>query len=634
MSDGSSRRLSQADTVEFPEEQNVDFEQEERNQVKTIRFTVNERSISRKSSGSSTSNSRRNSNLATNSDGEFTEASEPSTDSSGSSRRRELPRSINLSPKNYTKLEVIKAKEISALLWWIHSVIAFALLFCVILVVLANTVYLNVLSTGDAEQLFNGLEGLPARHYEMPQAFDLFVFIGNMVCFIAIVSLCVLYTKRISAIRRKDRTHEQVWVILLTIAAAFYMNPFENIIRLLEKIGIESQKGAAYRELAIFYDSVKDASFSASTLFYVWASVHSYRILDGKLGQRFYYPKVISVVLYVVLKIIAFWSSRVYLAEMPFASFIGMIYLFSILNEWKAASVFWIVCITVYEMCLVTAIFVNIHKTRKFLRSQDYMKHRTKQIGFRFFLYHNFTFYILFWLCYIMLLLGLPPAPQIIFQRVLDVVYVEVQYLPLGLYVFYLSYVSIEAFANMPADAIGWKGWLRPQPPKVDADMEPIMYKKREVKGATTSANTLVMESTVILFNFSWLAYYYNTDKMNRLKGDRSANFEYTISDVISNQQTDTNALVIDGSDRIIVSFQGTKSFKNLMTDLNAFYIKLNKVLPTGLASEKNDLYEVWDANAKVHRGFAEAYTSVSEKVMESIRKLYLTEQRPIYLSG
>ena len=634
MNDGQLRRLSQADTVEFRREEKTSFDRIGQNEVKTVRFPEPEpiRRSSRLNESSLGSQASVKSNHESEND--FSEASEPSTKSSGSSRRRELPRSINLSFRNYTKLEVIKAKDISRLLWWIHGVIAFALLFCIILVILANTLYLNVTATDDSEESFKGLEGLKTRYYLMPQSFDIFVFVGNMICFVSIVSLAVLYTKRISGLRRKDRTHEQVWVILLTIAAAFYMNPFENIIRLLEKIGIKAQEAAAYRELAIFYDSVKDASFSASTLFYVWASVHSYRVLDGKLGKSFYFPKVISIVLYVMLKIAAYWSSRVYFAEMPFASFIGMVYLFGILNEWKTASVVWVVCITVYEICLVAAIFVNIHKTRKFLRMKDYMKYRTKQIGFRFFLYHNFTFYILFWLCYIMLLLALPPGAQIALQKVLDIVYVEVQYLPLGLYVFYLSYVTVEAFANMPADAIGWKGWLKPQPPEVHSDVQPIMYRKREVKGVQTSGNTLIMESTVTLFNFSWLAYYYNTDKMKRLKGECSANFDYEITQVISNEQTDTNAIVVDGSDRIIVSFQGTKSFKNLMTDLNAFYIRLNRVLPTGLASEQNDLYEVWDTNAKVHRGFAEAYTSVSERVMESIRQLFLKEKRPVYLSG
>lgn len=560
---------------------------------------------------------------------EFSVASSThSAPSSGFSRRNEQAVSINMSARNYTKLEVIKAKDISKMLWWIHGVIAFALLFCVLIVVLMNTAFLKVAKKQD----INGFEGLQARYYRVPTNVDIIFTLGNMLCFVAVTSLAVVYTRRIAGLRRRDRTHEQVWVIMLTIAAALYMNPFENVVRLLEKIGINAQKAKAYRELALFYDSIKDAAFSASTLFYIWASVHSYRILNGKLGAHFYLPKVSAVVLYVLLKLVAYWSSRVYFSEMPFVSMIGLLYLFRIIGIWKLSSVLWVSFITLYEFLLVGCIFYDIHLTRQFLSKNDYMESRTKQIGFRFFLYHNSTFYILFWLCYIMLLLSLPPGAQIATQRVLNIVYVELHSLPLGLYVFYLSYVTVEAFANLPADAIGLRGWLHPQAPHMEADVEPIMYRKREPKGVSTPANTLTMETVATLFNFSWLAYYYDTDKMTRLKGRCAANFEYDIVDMISNHQTDTHALIVDGSDRIIVTFQGTKSFKNLMTDINAFHTKLNRVLPTGSASLGSS--ELWDSNAKVHRGFADAYMGVSERVIESLRAQYHIMPRPIYFAG
>lgn len=96
-----------------------------------------------------------------------------------------------------------------------------------------------------------------------------------------------------------------------------------------------------------------------------------------------------------------------------------------------------------------------------------------------------------------MLLLSLPPGAQIVLQKLLNVVYVEVQYLPLGLYVFYLSSITVEAFASMPADGIGWKGWLQLQEFKLDAQMELIMHRKRESKGQQNAGSTLIMESAV-----------------------------------------------------------------------------------------------------------------------------------------
>lgn len=582
------------------EEHVSDSQEEEQHFVKSVRFPIRSRQQS-------------------TSDNAFSVASAASVASSGQSRRNEQAVSINMSARNYTKLEVIKAKDITKILYWIHSVIAFALIFCIALVILANTAFLK------RDKL---------RYYFIPSKLEVALTVGNMTCFVLVVSLAVVYSRRISGLRRRDRTHEQVWVILLTIAAALYMSPFHNIVRLLAQFGIEAQKAVAYNELALFYDSIKDAAFSASTLFYIWASVHSYRVIHGKLGVKFYVPKVTIVVCYVLLKLVASWSSRVFFSEMPFASLIGLLYLFKVINEWNTTSVLWVSFITVYELALVGCIFYDIHLTRKYLSKRDYMESRTKQIGFRFFLYHNITFYILFWACYIMLLLSLPPGTQVYFQKVFKAVYVEVQSIPLGLHVFYLSYVAVEAFANLPADAIGLRGWLHPQEPNVDSDIEPIMYRKRELKGVSIPPNTLIMETVATLFNFSWLAYYYNTDKMARLKGECTANFDYNIVEMISNDDTDTQALVIDASDRILITFQGTKSFKNLMTDINAFHTKLNRVLPTGSVGYGYELSEMWDQQASVHRGFADAYMSVSERVIESVRGQYELSPRPIYLCG
>eukprot|EP00171_Calliarthron_tuberculosum_P002407 IDg2407t1 len=564
---------------------------------------------------------------------EFSVASQQvSETSSGQSRRNEQAVSINIGARNYTKLEVIKAKDISKLLCWIHSVIAFVLLFCVLLIVLMNTVFLKQTK----KNTIRGFEGLQARYYEVPPELDIFFAIGNILCFVCVTSLAVVYTHRIAALRRRDRTHEQVWVIMLTIAAALYMNPFENIVRLLEKVEIKAQKALAYRELALFYDSIKDASFSASTIFYIWASAHSYRILDGNLDARFYVPKVCAVVLYVMLKTAAYWSSRVYFSEMPFVSFIGMVFLFRILRDWKRSAVLWVSFVTMYEVILIAWILLDVQKTRRYLARRDYLLSRTKQIGFRFFLYHNATFYVLFWLLHVLLMVSLPPGAQIAVQRLLNIVYVELHSNPLGLYIFYLSYVTVEAFANLPADAIGLRGWLHARQPSVEDDVEPIMYRKREPKGAPTAANTLTMETIATLFNFSWLAYYYNTDKMTRLRGECGANFRYDVIEMVSNENTDTHALVVDGEDRIIVTFQGTKSFKNLMTDINAFHTRLDRVLPTVIpgAQQFYKLEELWDRDAKIHRGFADAYMGVSERVMQLVSDQYALHPRPIYLGG
>ncbi|KAI0557956.1 Lipase domain protein [Gracilaria domingensis] len=550
-----------------------------------------------------------------------------------SAARKEEAISINLSAKTFTKLEVIGAEEVTKLLWWFHGFILFGILFSIAFVVLANTVYLRL----------DSIRGTMVRYYNLPQTYEWVLSVANILCFFYAISLAIVFTSRMLRIRRIDRTHEQVWVILLTIAAAIYLNPYESVVRIMINADYNLREERWYDPISRMYDSVRDASFTASTLFYVWATVHSYRVLTGKLGVKFYVPKVLLVIVYMLLKQFAFWRFDIYMSEMPIASMVAMLHLYKTLNLWPVTGVVFVTLVTAFELILVAWIIREIRITRCFLKGKDYTKYRTKQIGIRFFLYHNLTFYVVFWLCYLLLLLGLPAGAQLAAMKVFEVTYVEVQYVPFGLSILYLSYVTVEAYMNLPSDAIGVRGWLHPQAPRLNGLLEPITYRKREPTSQLVQTNCFVMETHVIMFNFAWLVYYYNTPKMSKLSGMRNK-FDYEVRKVVVDEGTDTRALIVDGDDRIVVAFRGTSSGRNLRTDLKAFHVQLNRILPT--ASGKNTTGELFGSiaqevlesrdgqQAKVHRGFAEAYLSVADEVMHWIKELYDCDPRPVFLTG
>lgn len=544
--------------------------------------------------------------------------------------------SIDVSPKCFTKLEIISAKEIAKLLRWFHGAIFFGIAFSILFVILANTVYLEKDVVGNST----------ARYYKLSSQWEITLSVTSILCFVYAVCLATLYTSRMVRFKRQDRTHEQVWVILLTIAAAMYLNPHENIVRIMNEAGYSLDTAQWYKPISRMYDSIRDTSFTASTLFYVWATVHSYRITSGKLGIWFYLPKVTLVVFYVLIKQLAFWRFNIYMSEMPIASGVAMLYLYGTLKLWPLSGVLCVIAVTLFELALGAWIVHQINITRSFLKGIDYMKYRTKQIGLRFFLYHNLTFYIVFWSCYLILLLGLPPGAQLVAMQFFKVSYVEVQYVQFGLAILYLSYVTVEAYVNLPADAIGLRGWLQPQSPKLDGLLEPISYRKREIRAQELQTNCFVMETHVIMFNFAWLVYYHNTPKMSKLKSSGGFNLAYVVSEQVSSPETDTHALLIDREDRIVVSFRGTNSWRNLQTDLKAFHVKMNRVLPTAsdgafnsnemsFGSVSHALLESRDGNdAKLHRGFADAYRSVAERVMTGIREMLSDHQRPVFITG
>ncbi|GAB0489992.1 hypothetical protein MMPV_001219 [Pyropia vietnamensis] len=588
--------------------------------------------------------------------------------------------SLHLAARQYVKLEVIQAREISYLLHWLHASALVGLLYSVAVIILANTQYLLLLTESPSLR-----QGRPLRLYQFPPAFNWFTYIANTLVFVYAAALFVVYAARIARLSSRNRTHEQVWVLMLTAAVAVYTNPYEVIVRLLQLRGVDVSVYGWYTPVTQVYAVVQTSAFTMSTLFYVWASVHSYRILNGRIRWTFYVPKLVVLAAYVGAKAFIHLYFDVYLSELPFASLVAMLFVYSETGMWPRAGVIAVSLITVAEVALVGWILRSILVTKAVLKATDYMKFRTKQIGFRFFLYHNLTFYVVYWMVFVMLLLAMPAGAQVVNLAIHEVSYLEVQYVPCGILVLLLAYVTVDAYVNLPADAVGFRGWFVPRQPKalaaaggsggtttdhsgtptasqraaepytggayggadaaLDDEMAPITYRKREPPSFSGMApdlqtNCFVMQTHVMLFNFAWLVYYYGTPKLESFTPDQNT-LSFVVSEYISEASTDTHVLVVDGADRIVVAFKGTTSTRNLKTDLNIYHVRAASALPTRLLEDTPESIAnegVLGARdfkrAKIHKGFALAYASVAAPLLRRLQSLLAERRRPIFLTG
>lgn len=143
------------------------------------------------------------------------------------------------------------------------------------------------------------------------------------------------------------------------------------------------------------------------------------------------------------------------------------------------------------------------------------------------------------------------------------------------------------------------------------------------------------------MFNFAWLVYYWDTKKVENFKIAQDV-FKFSIADYIKDKETDTHALVVDGEDRIVVSFKGTTSMKNLKTDLKIMHTSLRYLLPTSLPDPLDDLPPIagevvesrsW-RRAQIHQGFAAAYKAIAPRLLTVIRNLQNVKRRPVFITG
>lgn len=558
--------------------------------------------------------------------------------------------SLSLATHDFVKLEVISAREITLLMHSLNAAAAFGLAYTLAIVIMANTAFRR-----DAPSPAGG--GVNLRFALLPPAINWGLAVANVVTFVYALTLGVIFTVRIVRLPARRRTDEQVWVVLLMILITVYLNPYEATLRMVH-LGKHSVTNSSwYRPANGVYDVIRDTTCAGSTLVYVWAAVESFGVLDGRrFGWRFYAPKGAFLVVMAALKFTAWAAYKVSLSRMPLASLASMLTLYlSPGLTWHMPGVVLASLLTALEVAVLLWIVRQVLLSKAALRSADYMRHRTKQIGFRFFLYHNITFFVIYWACFMALLLLMPTGPQMLAMGFFQISYFEIQNVLFGPNVLLLVYITVQAYVNLPSDAIGLRGWFSPQMPASRGDLVPIMYRARERPSRSpaavseTAVNTFTMQTHVAMLNFAWMVYYYGTEKMGQLKREHDF-LRHRVDAFIRHDDTDTSVLLLDAPDRIIISFKGTSSIRNLRTDVKAFRVRAERVLPSApsaaeLAAGVTDkpspsAQEHWLNNpgvrrdALLHKGFAQAYTHVAPALMTSLRRLYGRRPRPVFLTG
>lgn len=575
--------------------------------------------------------------------------------------------SIRLPRRQFTKLEVVQADQIDALLFWHHIFVCIGIVYTTVVIALMNTVYSRIWYTQD----LYGWD-FDLRDFRVPTALNWFNQVATIPMFLYIVTLFTAFSIRIFRLKIRSRTKEQIWIIFLLFSMVLYLNPFSAIVKMHDVLLHQSEPWLHWRSkpwcvLAIrVFDVLQISGFTATTVFYVWATIHSYRMLETKITHMFYLPKMLVLAIYVTSKVVVNVSYRVVPSELAFASFLAMISTYRTADFWYKPGVWYASLTLAFEILLTLYIMWEYRRTRRVLQNSDYLKYRTQQIGFRFFIYHNLTFYIVFITLYLALLIALPNGANVFVLRFnkFRMSLFRLHDLQFGIQIMLLAYVTAETYVNLPSSTDGIFGLIVPKlaarfSNRRLAQLEPITYRKREpltMQGDVSDlrVNCFVMQTHVTLFNFAWLVYYWNTPKAEKFQIKQDV-FKFTFADYIEDEATDTHVLVVDGDDRIVIAFKGTTSSRNLKTDINMFYFNARALLPTVLEgveeSYDNDDAETCTTTergpdrdvirqsltwrrAKIHKGFAVAYAAIAQRLLAVVRKLQSERRRPVYLTG
>ncbi|OSX68866.1 hypothetical protein BU14_2155s0002, partial [Porphyra umbilicalis] len=503
----------------------------------------------------------------------------------------------SLASKPRIKLEVLRASDIKGVHLLLSSSIGLGGAYLLVVIILVNTAFLRLTRLRNEAGVWEMV-----REPAPPLAFSITEVVGMVVFFVVPLAVAVVFALRIVRLRRADRTQEQVWVLFLYLTTLLYINPFYEIVFLLRDASKpdEDPLGAVsgWASEWAFTSTV----FVAYSYFYVWVSVHSYRIMRGRLRWFFYAPKLLVLSLFVALRVLVGVYANIYLGYLPFVSLVSALMLLKGELIRRIADLALVLLITAYELGLVLWLAYEVSLTRKALASTSYMRYRSKQIGFRFFLYHVVSCYGSLFLFNVLLVVTYPSEPTRLVQERLGIQFLGAQPGVLASNIILVVFLAQESWVNLPADAYGLRGWFAP--PRETGDQrldaagrlipahlhparnrpvaveEMFTYRQREPSpGRYLSPRCLVMDTTVLMFNMAWIAYSYGTPrKRPRLPADYGFP-DHVVARYAIGRRTDTHALVIDAPDRIIVAFKGSTNLADLRTDISVVTVDVETLL-------------------------------------------------------
>eukprot|EP00186_Timspurckia_oligopyrenoides_P000742 CAMPEP_0182442014 /NCGR_PEP_ID=MMETSP1172-20130603/993_1 /TAXON_ID=708627 /ORGANISM="Timspurckia oligopyrenoides, Strain CCMP3278" /LENGTH=947 /DNA_ID=CAMNT_0024636679 /DNA_START=26 /DNA_END=2869 /DNA_ORIENTATION=+ len=410
------------------------------------------------------------------------------------------------------------------------------------------------------------------------------------------------------------RTHivdEQLWVGALLSTAFFGPNPF-NIADRISSISDSHSTSPNH----ILNESI----YTAATYFFIISSAHSFRKLQ-KWQQvhtwSFYAPKLSMIGCYLIFKISLSIHANLISGFIPFSRLIPFFVL--LWNHRTNAIAFEALSvITILDVFIWIMIAREFVCTRRYLAKRPYFEHRTKQLGFRIFVYTNLAFAVVLVSTSCMLILGLP---SMYFTSIYDhqqTFELSPQVGKLGLGIIYFAWVFLTGFMYLPSTN------------KVDDRQTGFTYSFRlfEWRWDVSQSNdfpigirsdVLVVQTLIQMLNCAWLSYLPGNRSLIRSKlyavptnstesdtehpscspTSASSNAQtskhsdwkqllpehvrnifpeepegYHVVRYICDLTTDCHVLVLEQYDRVIIAFSGSRGVQNWIHNLEFYRVE------------------------------------------------------------
>ena len=550
-----------------------------------------------------------------------------------------------LEAKVCTKLEVMTSNQFNTLITINIVLAAITFVHIVIISILCRTVWNGAIP----QDMSKFVRNVPVKACFKSVPYDHALRYTDLVAKVLLMLFSIVFAIRVLGNKRMRVSREQSWCVFMVISTSLSYNPLGTLLSIVfgqvKNYRIKDiwlTMGTIIRAVSLLF-----ASFGQ--LFYVWCSAHSYGTLemDDETSNprmtflRLYVPKLVVLIVYGAYRLVLRFKFKVSPAKLPFTSMFSLIRNCQTSGHWPVHIFIKVGVLTTIEIVIIFAIGRRLIITTRRLREVEYLKYRTKQVGFRYFLMQNCISFAYFMLADIALVWLVQRDFPMAFLQANTYILWNIKF---GAIVRLLNYATtiITAWGCLPADSKGFCGLFRGTNMVRTETIDEHVISVKTVSPAKSFTSfyfsrKFILDLEVLLLSVSSMAYKTINDTLTPFLAEN----KITVEHIIRDERTDTRAIILQSERFIIVAFRGTKSTENMKTDIKVAKVRLGSNLPTlprrSMTNfQRIELSSEWKL-AEVHKGFIEAYRSVSEKVLKNVSDMISDRrigQNAVYLCG
>ncbi|KAA8499473.1 Lipase [Porphyridium purpureum] len=407
----------------------------------------------------------------------------------------------------------------------------------------------------------------------------------------------------------------------------FEEHPFDGTLASL--VNIIEAAGDIYTPLDIA-GQVCYALLHATWIFYVLAKPCLLRSF-ARPTRRTYIVMATSCTLYGTALCLCTLCMGIATFTLPFCGWLRVVRALQLgigssLGQVSGFTFLWLVFLAAVELGFLVAVWVEIRKSERALRSAVYNLFRSEILALSFFkIGIGLT---VFW-SWVAVTIQFAPIDTSGVKGMLTstgALFSDDLRFP-GAALIFLAFDIVEVIVSYPASArrilliIPLRRIVRPGQ---DLEWKARMSHDNSSGNLVVKSSDFVLEMQILLMNFAAFAYDFGVPGEEPRKVEALTAGKYRLIAHVSNARTDTHCIICEADDSIVVSFRGTKSAQNVKSDVNAAPIHLRRILDFDSDDVLFDAASVGD-DCEVNRE-ENAQQNVSRKVSEGLSRGFLLE--------